>query len=165
MTCLVEIKTSRADFLRDDKWECESPADLSYVAMPSGIASIQECPATWGKIVLSENCDRVIKTHAPIPRQSSVSGQSDFMASLLMRLHNDIHYAREREFQREQRLGEGINKTISRMSNLVNAFLAIADGKPVDEAMKYHIAYHDKIPEHVMQRIREYAVRLKPPGA
>lgn len=47
-TCLVEVKTSRADFLRDHKWSSQRLTDLSYLAVPKGLIDQKEWPEGWG---------------------------------------------------------------------------------------------------------------------
>ena len=67
MTIVYEIKTSRQDFLRDDKWQEYLPycTDFYFVA-PSGIIDPTEVPADTGLFLTSKNGTRLYcKKKAP----------------------------------------------------------------------------------------------------
>lgn len=59
---LVEVKTSRADFARDKrKWECEPPANLCFVAYPTGI--VDSVPRGWYGLEVTAEARQVRKLH------------------------------------------------------------------------------------------------------
>lgn len=67
MTWIFEIKVSRQDFLRDDKWQSYLPycTDFYFVA-PYGIIDINEVPARAGLLLSSKNGTRLYcKKKAP----------------------------------------------------------------------------------------------------
>ena len=47
MTVVVEVKTSRGDFLGDKKWTSAPIADLSWIAAPAGLIGESERPQGW----------------------------------------------------------------------------------------------------------------------
>ena len=67
MTWIYEVKISRQDFLRDDKWQTYLPycSDLYFVA-PIGIINVAEVPEEAGILVSSKNGVRLYcKKKAP----------------------------------------------------------------------------------------------------
>lgn len=67
MTCIYEIKVSRQDFLRDDKWQTYLPycTDFYFVA-PAGIIDPSEVPADAGLLLSSKTGTRLFcKKKAP----------------------------------------------------------------------------------------------------
>ena len=89
MTQLLEIKTSRSDFLADRKkyWRINPEKGLgelrSYLC-PEGLISMEELPENWGLIYININNEmNIIKE--PTPQPSCPKRQMDLAASILRR--------------------------------------------------------------------------------
>lgn len=67
-TTAYEIKVSRADFLKDQKWQGYLPlCHQFYFVMPPGVASLEEIPAEAGLLVTTRNATRLyMKKKAPL---------------------------------------------------------------------------------------------------
>ena len=102
MTCLVEVKTSRSDFMGDRKWKLTPPTDLAWVALAPGIASADECPQGWGILVMRG--DQIHQVRVPIPRAATPEEQSFVIYQIALRLDHRTRYAQEREERKEERL-------------------------------------------------------------
>lgn len=71
MTVVVEVKTTRADFCGDKKWEMSIPADLAYLTVPKGLLSSDEWPNGWGILEYNEQSSTVRCGRPPELRQAS----------------------------------------------------------------------------------------------
>jgi hypothetical protein len=99
-----EIKVSRSDFLRDDKWtQYLAGCNEFYFAVAPGIVSIEEVPAQCGLLVASKNGARLY-TKKKAPRREPEPGPlHDVMTHVLMS-RAEILSPKERA-----RFGEGRN--------------------------------------------------------
>lgn len=127
LTAVVEVKASRADFRGDKKWSTESPADLSYLAIPNGLIRADEWPEGWGVLAYSESGIRRLRP--PIPRHASMIQQLEIVLAIATRRDHNTRYARLRELQQGYRLENGERKTMYRASVIARAFMDIAKAK------------------------------------
>ncbi len=126
MTCLVEVKTSRGDFVGDRKWNLDIPSDLAYLAVPKGLISPDEWPVGWGILEFSEN---VIRQKRPsFQFTATVEHQRDIILAIAIRRDHNTRYARLREHERDDRQRRNINKVNSNLNDLSRAVIAIAKG-------------------------------------
>jgi hypothetical protein len=102
MTCLVEVKTSRSDFLGDRKWKLTPGTDLAWVAIAQGVASVSECPEGWGVLVLRGDVMQQIKP--PVPRQATLEEHLSVIYSIAIRRDHRTRYAQHREQQKAWRI-------------------------------------------------------------
>lgn len=107
VSCLIECKTSRADFLADrKKWFRQDPTmgmgDWRFMLTPKGLIKPEELPENWG--LLETTGKRIFKTHGwPAntcwfnkPHKANKQAECDFMYSALRRMvvrghFNDIY--------------------------------------------------------------------------
>jgi hypothetical protein len=138
MTCLVEVKTTRADFLGDRKWNLPLPTDLAYLAYPKGLVDPSEWPAGWG--ILEFHDGQVRQRRFPFPGQTSSEQQRDVILSIAVRRDHHTRYARIREFNREDRERRNRDKGETRLRNIAYAVLDITQGKheSVENCLSYH---------------------------
>jgi hypothetical protein len=148
MTCLVEVKTSRADFVGDRKWLLPQPTDLVYLAIPSGLVKEAEYPAGWGILSYSE-AGSIRQLRPPTPVAVDMEKRMEVILSVAVRRDHHTRYARFREFQKIERLEAGERKTLRRMSDLAGVFVQVIRGEhnSVDEILdreriKNLSAYH-----------------------
>lgn len=145
MTCLVEVKTSRSDFIGDRKWKLTPPTDLAWIALSPGIATVEECPEGWGILVMRG--DLINQVRVPTPRVSTVEEQLHVIYQIAIRRDHRTRYAQEREWQKEDRIRRAGTESRDRMQNIIHAVRDIAAGKfqysetpinSVEDALSYH---------------------------
>lgn len=89
---LVEVKTSRKDFLRDKKKSFranpeQGMGNYRFYACPSDLIKVDELPENWGLIYVTPNgkCEMI---KFPEWQQSNVHAEHRFMYSVIRRLIN-----------------------------------------------------------------------------
>lgn len=85
MTCLVEVKTSRSDFVGDKKWKLPIPTDVAYLAVPHGLVSPAEWPEDWGILEYIESSDHMRCVRVPALLSAAVEMQRDVILSIAVR--------------------------------------------------------------------------------
>ena len=87
---LIEVKTSRSDFLADKKksWRINPERGLgelrSYLC-PEGLISVDELPENWGLIYINEESGEMTKIKEPNSQPSCVHTSMRLAASILRR--------------------------------------------------------------------------------
>lgn len=85
MTTLYEIKVSRSDFLRDDKWPRYLPyCNLLVFAVAPGVCTQEELPEGVGIIGLTKNGGGLRTLRKAQWRASDAEGQSSVLKAVLM---------------------------------------------------------------------------------
>ena len=145
MTCLVEVKTSRGDFMGDRKWKMIPPTDLAWIAMAPGIATVEECPEGWG--ILTMRGDQLQQVRVPTPRVATTEEQLFVIYQIAIRRDHRERYKSEREWQKEDRIRRGAEESRNRLTNVIHAVRDIAAGKHgysnrsincIEDALSYH---------------------------
>jgi hypothetical protein len=145
MTCLVEVKASRSDFIGDRKWKLTPPTDLAWIALAPGIATVDECPAGWGILVMRG--EQIQQVRVPTPRVATVEEQLLVIYQIAIRRDHRQRYAAEREWQKEDRIRRGVEESRDRLRDIIHAVKDIAAGKceytdrsinSIEEALLYH---------------------------
>ena len=143
MTCLVEVKTSRSDFMGDRKWNLTPPTDLAWIALAPGIARVEECPEEWGVLVLRG--DQMHQVRVPKPRVATVEEQLHVIYQIAIRRDHRTRYAQEREDSKEERLQRAVDASQAR--DIVHAIRDIVTRQfgssefpieSVEQAFSYH---------------------------
>lgn len=143
MTCLVEVKTSRSDFMGDRKWKLTPPTDLAWIALAPGIATVDECPEGWGILVMRG--DLINQVRVPKPRVATVEEQLHVIYQIAIRRDHRTRYAQEREYSKEERLQRAVDASQAR--DIVHAIRDIVTGQfgssefPIEsaeQAFSYH---------------------------
>jgi hypothetical protein len=85
---LIEVKVSRADFLRDKKKYhrrivSAGMGDFRYFMAPLGLLSVDEVPDGWGLLEVKDN--RVLKSKAATSLPKNERAEIGFIASLMRR--------------------------------------------------------------------------------
>lgn len=149
MTCLVEVKATRADFRGDRKWKLTPPTDLAYLALVPGIAKQEEWPAGWGILELRGSVVAQIRT--PTPRITTLVEQFAVVYQLAIRCDHRTRYAAARVSNKAYRREQAKTESMDRIDNVVAAVHDIAAGhlrwsdeplKSVEEALKRHGVKH-----------------------
>jgi len=130
-TCLVEVKTTRADFLKDHKWNSPQPTNLAYLASQKGLISPEEWPAGWG--ILEFNAERVRCLRPAVLSLVSMESQRDTVLNIAMRIHNETDplIQRLRLVNREY----GDRAKAQRAKDIFSAVCSIVESKEIDFEM------------------------------
>jgi hypothetical protein len=127
-TGLVEVKTSRSDFTRDQKWEMPQPVNLAYLAVPKGLILEDEWPAGWGILEFSEGSIRVRRPASIATTPPEL--QRDVIFEISIRLENttDPSTVSKREELREQ----GDRMKAMRLSQIIEGVASIVESNHND---------------------------------
>lgn len=177
MTCLIEVKTSRADYCGDKKWTLTPPTDLAFVAFPRGLVKAEEWPTGWG--ILEFHDGAIKRLRAPTPQVTADSQQRDVILSIAIRRDHHTRYSRFREAQKETRLASATETSMARIRDIFRAVLSVARGErdSLEECLMFTRLHHHvnkgsvidgryvtTTPEWVMEPLRElYAIAKKTP--
>jgi len=127
MTCLVEVKTSRADFMGDRKWKMTPPTDLAYVAMPPGIVKQDEWPEGWG--ILELRGDLVAQVRTPTPRQATDKEHFFVVYNLAVRCDHRTRHLQSRISAKEYRAEATERTSVDRIDKIIYAVRDIVSRK------------------------------------
>lgn len=144
MTCLVEVKTSRSDYLGDRKWTATPATDLAFVAVPSGMVKPEEWPTGWG--VFELRGDGVVKVRNPTPRVATTDEHLSVIYQITLRRDHRTRHAQNREWQKVQRIEDAVKVSVDRIDKIVDAVRDIAAGSTrwgepissVEQALRIH---------------------------
>ncbi len=127
-TCLVEVKASRKDFIRDHKWDLPQPTNLAYLAVPKGLISEEEWPVGWGILEFSDDLIRARRWASPV--NSPPELQRDVIFEVLMRLFHttDPYTVTQRANTRE----EGDRFKAQRLSETIAGVCSIVESRQPD---------------------------------
>ena len=126
MTCLVEVKIARGDYLADRKWRLTPPTDLAFVAVPSGMVKQEEWPEGWG--VLELRGAQIVKTRNPIPRVATTEEHLDVIYQIALRRDHRTRHAQARERQKEERMEQTVRVSMDRLDRVIDAVRDIVAG-------------------------------------
>lgn len=94
LTVIVEVKSSRADFMSDRKWQLPFPAHLCLLAYPYGVIERDEIPAGWDALETSKDGSKlrkVITSHSA-PHAQYMALTLDFVAQVGIRRDHRTRY-------------------------------------------------------------------------
>lgn len=130
MTCLVEVKISRGDFLGDKKWSTSPSTDLAFLVTPANLISREEWPTGWGILDFKDGAVRMLRP--PTPFNPTLEQQRDVILEIAVRRDHHTRHARLRELQREERSYANDRETLRRIDKLAKAVMSIASAKHPD---------------------------------
>lgn len=159
MTCLVEVKTTRSDYLGDRKWTLTPATDLAFVAVPSGLVKPEEWPVGWG--VFELRGDTMVKVRNPVPRVATVEEHLSVIYQIAVRRDHRTRYAENREWWKKHRMEMAVQTSTDRIDKIIDAVRDIAAGKTrwghpissVDEALRMHGVRNAREPQ--LERLAE----------
>ena len=124
MTCLVEVKTTRSDFLGDRKWKSELPVDMAFVAIPKGLIEEAAWPEGWGVLEYEKKSVRIRRS--PVPGVTTVENQLSVTLAIAIRRDHHTRYARSREWLQQDRKRRREEQSVTNMQRLARVILSIA---------------------------------------
>lgn len=144
MTALVEVKTSRSDFIGDRKWTIDIPTDLAWLAYPAGLVSHSEWPDGWGILEYQESRDCVVTKRPPRIHVTNPTQQLSVVFAIACRQDNRDRYAQLKEALKRQRDDQNERRSLTRINDAIRMALAVARGRhgkkefsTIDEVFEY----------------------------
>lgn len=153
VTGIVEVKVNRSDFRGDHKWTEACPADLCWLAMPSGAFDISELPATWGILEFTEGGVRT-KRHATL-NPIAIDRRLQLILSIAVRRDHSTRYERLRKFQRMATVEANERTNLTRVADVIRGVLSVVKGEyeSPEMAMRFHGIR--KIPPYMKKELEE----------
>lgn len=158
LTAAIEVKVSKADFARDDKWSREWPISLLYLAAPAKLLAKIDVPDGVGILSCGDSC-RCVRPS----RMNQVSHKvtlSTVHAIAVRRDHFTAH-ARFREFNRQaaERENERVNR--ARFGTMVDVIVDVIVGEQtVQDALRMRGIKIDRNGD-VVRRLERAVLLLK----
>jgi hypothetical protein len=151
LTVIVEVKTSMSDYKGDRKWKLQSPANLSYLAVP-GLLPIDESelPASWGILRYYPQGLRLARPPAIV--SVAMEWQRNLILQVAMRRDNATRYERIRQLQKAQRQTENDRINRQRFSEVTRAIISVLNSEyaTVEDCL---VAHRVKCPEYLMEKL------------
>lgn len=140
MTVIVEVKTSRGDFLGDKKWNAPPLADLSWIAAPSGLIAESERPQGWGILEHSGGRDCMISRCAPQIRMTTAEQQRNLIHAVACRRDNHTRYEHVNRIRKQYAEENKQRESLTRVKDAMRAALSVAHGEygSVEGALEAH---------------------------
>ncbi len=140
MTVIVEVKTSRSDFLGDKKWTSPPIADLNWISAPSGLIGESERPSGWGILEYSESRDCMVTRCIPHIMTTTMEQQRNLIHAVATRRDNQSRYEHIRRISRAHRSEGNERISVARVRDAMRAALSIAHGEhgSVEGALDAH---------------------------
>lgn len=138
-TAIIEVKTSRADFLGDKKWKIVPPADLAYIAAPTKLISKDELPEGWGLLEYNESRDCMVTRHVPDIQRTTDEQQKILIYNVALRRDSLTRYQHLRSIQKRYREEDNHHKSLLRMKTALRVAHAIVFGEheSIEAALDY----------------------------
>ena len=127
MTCLVEVKTTRGDFIGDRKWNLPLPTDMAFLAVPKGLVAPIEWPSGWGVLEFYDGSIR--QKRAPVVGNTTVEQQRDVILNIAVRRDHHTRYARMKEWKQKERQATKLRRIGSTLTSLERAMIHIVKGE------------------------------------
>ena len=129
MTVIVEVKTSRSDFVGDKKWISPPVADLNWIASPSGLIGESERPPGWGLLEYSDSRDCMIQRCPPPVQVTRAEQQRDLIHAVACRRDNHTRYEHINRIRRQYADDNKQRQSLTRVKDAMRAALAIVNGE------------------------------------
>jgi hypothetical protein len=157
MTAIVEVKASRGDFGGDRKWKLAPPADLCWIAAPSGLIAPSERPEGWGILEYSEGRDCMVTRSIPTIRTTTHEQQRNLIHAVAMRRDNHTRYEHINRLRKAHAEDDKQRISLVRIKDAMRAALSIARGEhgSIEAALEYHRVKLHSIGELEMLKLTE----------
>ncbi len=129
ITIACEVKTSIADFRKDEKWDKESPADIRILFMPSRMVPKAEWPKVWWVVLHHDGGGHVaIAQRAPMTPVSDAQ-RMWIACALANRRFNRTNYSMWRDLARTHRNRQNDEVNRQRFDAAVSQVIDYLEGK------------------------------------
>lgn len=163
MSVIVEVKVSRSDFKNDTKWNRESPADLRYLAFPTGLIRKDEYPEGWGIMQCSKDGSSLVRViHSPLLSTTNEQLLEIAFAIAIRRDHR-TRYKLLREARKQICIDDGERKTVARLNTAIQFILAMLNGRGTLAEAQFYFGIHTKIPQYIVDGINSLRQKVNLP--
>lgn len=132
LTWLCEVKVTRSDFLKDDKFDKPPQAHLQFLAVPRGLIDHGEIPKGWGllEVAYGKSLGRVFKNmDCFLANEVERRTEFRFMEQLVWSMWWRHYHESSRDFQRKQRERDASVRDANKVSAIIEATLAYVQRK------------------------------------
>lgn len=129
MSVLIEVKTSRSDFLSDPKWLRAWPTDLCWLAVPVDLIGKSEWPSQWGILEYSTASTRLFHRRCPMLNLTTTDQRLSVVYEIACRRDSHTRYEHLRRIQREQRQDQNEHKSLTRVHDALRFAKSVVEGR------------------------------------
>jgi hypothetical protein len=155
LAAVMEVKVTRADFLRDRtrKFAGPAPAHLCYLAVPAGLLKPEEYPIGWGMVICSQDGGMVRQSPKTAVLHAVEPAAILLMAwGLAVKVDHDQRYGWLRERRKAEATRETATRIRYRVGNIAQTLLDLVRGRePLGMS---------RMPEGVQREFKMYAKLL-----
>lgn len=160
VTAVIEVKTSRSDFTRDDKFTRDPVSHLLYLACPTGLVKSDELPSHVGLIYCCEGVARCVRP--ALLRTIDQPKVTEVVYSIGMRRDHFTAYERFREMNRQSTERENERSNKARLISIVRCVVDIASGKrSVKDSLQWYGVKVGKVDEGVIAELNRVTANLQ----
>lgn len=159
LTVLVEVKTTKADFVREHrrKWGSPAPAHICFLAFPAGMITKDEIPAGWYGLETSREGNTLRKVHW---RPGRVHPQHlgltlDFVAEVAIRRDHRTRHTATKAWIRAYRAMDRDRKSRYSAAHLLDGLASWIQGR----GWKPERPLADLLPELGIKKCPRYAAK------
>jgi len=114
LTAVIEVKVTRADWLRDKetKFKQRAPAHLCYLAYPKDLLEAKDLPEGWLGLEMDSTGYRVNRRHWnwPMVHPQHPGDVVDFVGAVAIKADHRTRFARHRTMMKMQRAKDGLSR-------------------------------------------------------
>lgn len=162
-TAVVEVKTTKGDFQRDDKWIRPSPVSLRYLAIPAGMLKRHEYPQDW--FILEFSAEGKLLRVAQEGKFLEIPPEKKMwiIHNIALRRHHRTEHVWLRGVRKKFLAEQSEKKQHNRVSNIVMAMKDILYGiyATPEETMRYHGVKWESLPFYAKKEIEALFGKLK----
>lgn len=164
-TVLHEVKVSRSDFTRDDKWTRKSPTNIRILSIPRGIIKEEEWPEGWWILEHAKTGKLLKAARKGMFTEVTLQKQLDVVQNVAERRHNRTKYAFFKEIQKSHTNSHNEYVNRVRLSSMAKAVFSIlkAEHDSVETALRYYIGSGPgtTVPNYIMKELKQLYGKLK----
>ena len=166
MTALAEVKTTRSDWISDNKWNRPSPVNLRYLAIPAGMLKRPEFPVDW--FVLEFNVEGKCLRVAQQGKVIDVSYEKRMWVihEIALKRHHRTEHVWQRSVMKRFATGQIASKQNYRVGNVARALLDVIKGgadrrDTIEDCFRYYGIDLNRMPYGVKEEVKALWGRLK----
>lgn len=159
LTAVVEVKTTRSDWMTDTKWNRISPVNLRYLAIPAGLLKRTEFPVDW--FVLEFNAEGRCLRVAQQGNITDVSAEKRMWVihEIALKRHHRTEHVWQRSVMKRFAAGQTASKQNYRVGNVAKALLDVLNGggtynKSVEECFRFYGIDFNRLPHFVREEVK-----------
>lgn len=168
LTIAHEVKASRSDFRRDEKWTRDPATSLRILSVPTGMIQPDEYPKGWWILLHSAKTGDLSKVAARAPIVEVPVEQKMWMIqSLAERTHHRNSRRRLNDLAKSHREFENDRINCNRLYTVIHAVMDVAKGKhaTVEETLCWHLnRRRSPLPKDIMECLNRLHGVLKEPA-